>query len=101
MYFLFTATDKPDSAALRQQIRPLHRQHIHGDHDYARLVYGAPLADENGQMGGTFLLIEAESIAAAQRFLDEDPYIKAGLFAEEKLTPLHEAAPDPIFKAAE
>lgn len=92
MLFLFTGKDKQGCAELRQKIRASHRDHIHARHAGAKLVYGAPLADASGCMCGTFLLIEAESPQAAERFIEEDPYIQAGLFAEHQLTALHEAA---------
>ncbi|MBL6622272.1 MAG: hypothetical protein ISP42_01055 [Alphaproteobacteria bacterium] len=93
MLFLFTGRDKQGCAELRQKTRASHRDHIHATHAGAKLVYGAPLADSSGTMCGTFLLIEADSPQAAARFIEQDPYIRVGLFADHQLTALHEAAP--------
>ena len=100
MFFLFTGKDKQGCAELRQKTRASHRDHIHARHQDAKLVYGAPLADASGCMCGTFLLIEADDLPAAERFVANDPYIQAGLFAEHQLTALHEAAPPIPFEVS-
>lgn len=101
MFFVFIGRDKENMTAIRQATRPAHRAYIYGHHGHVRLVYGAPLANEAGEMAGTMLLIEAPDSVAAQAFIAGDPYQKADLFASASLQALHEAAPEPQFKVAE
>lgn len=101
MYVLFIGKDKENMAELRQQTRPRHRAYIYSTQEPARLVYGAPLADAHGEMTGTMLLIEADTLADAQAFIKGDPYSEVGLFGETRLEILHQAAPVPALQVAE
>ena len=64
------------------------------DNREARLAYIAetgvvemagPFLDDDGQMCGSLIVLDVEDMAAAQAWADNDPYAKAGLFAEVKL----------------
>ncbi|WP_120500500.1 YciI family protein [Roseovarius sp. EL26] len=44
-----------------------------------------PLLDEDGQMSGSLVILDVQDMAVAQAWADNDPYAKAGLFAEVKL----------------
>ncbi len=44
-----------------------------------------PFLDDDGQMCGSLIVLDVEDMAAAQAWADNDPYAKAGLFAEVKL----------------
>lgn len=70
--------DKPDSLALRQETRPSHLEYLGGGFD---LKGGGPLINENGEMCGSLIILEAPDRAAAEAFAANDPYNKAGLFA--------------------
>jgi uncharacterized protein YciI len=84
MLFVITAIDKENSLALRLSTRAAH-------FDYARataaLKLGGPFLDGNGDMVGSLIIIEAADLAAAQAWQANDPYAKAGLFAEVDLRP--------------
>ena len=84
MLFVITAMDKPGSRALRAATRPAH-------FDYVRTTgavkLGGPFLDEAGGMIGSLLIIEAADLAEAKRWQDDDPYVRAGLFAHADLRP--------------
>lgn len=70
--------DKPDSGALRQENRPAHLEYVVSQ-NYVKM--GGPLVGDDGEtMIGSLLLLDVDNRAAAQAFVDNDPYHKAGLF---------------------
>ena len=84
MLFVLTAIDKPDSLALRMATRAAH-------FDYARATgnvkLGGPFLDANGQMAGSLIIFEAADFDAARKWHANDPYAKAGLFAQADIRP--------------
>jgi len=76
--FALICHDKPASLDLRLALRP---QHLAFTAAYgARIVHGGPLLDVDGRPCGSLLVIDVEDRAAAEGFVAEDPYAKAGLF---------------------
>lgn len=79
--------DKPDSAAVRLENRPAHLQYA-GGLDYVQL--GGPLMSDDGEtMIGSLLFLNVDTRQAAQGYVDNDPYFKAGLFDEIKIFRFH------------
>lgn len=84
MIYIFSLIDKPDSGALRQRIRPAHKAYLAGM--AARIAFAGPLVSDDGQtMLGSLLAIEFESREAAQAWLAEEPFTRAGLYASTSL----------------
>ena len=82
-HFVVLGTDAAGQAALRAELRPVHRAWLREHPGHAvRVVHGGPTLDEAGAMNGTLLVVEAEGIAQVRRFLAEDPYTRGGLFAQ-------------------
>lgn len=77
--FVAMCTDKPDSAAVRAAARDAHLDYIEGAKD--RILLIGPLLDEDNKVAGSLFLVEADDIAAARAFVENDPFSKAGLFA--------------------
>jgi uncharacterized protein YciI len=84
MLFVITALDRENSLELRMATRAAH-------FDYARATsavrLGGPFLNENGDMMGSLIIIEAPDLAAAQAWQRSDPYAKAGLFARAEVRP--------------
>jgi uncharacterized protein len=84
MLFTLVAIDKPNSLALRMATRNAH-------FEYARatggIKLGGPFLDANGDMAGSFIIFEAADLEAAQKWAANDPYAKAGLFAQSDIRP--------------
>jgi uncharacterized protein YciI len=53
----------------------------------ARPVFGAGMLDEGGEMIGSILVLEAESPAAVQAWLDDEPYVVADVWREVSVLP--------------
>jgi uncharacterized protein YciI len=84
MLFVVTAMDKDNALQLRMDTRAAH-------FDYARetgcIKLGGPFLDAKGDMAGSMIIIEAENLEAAQKWHDNDPYKKAGLFKSSLVRP--------------
>ena len=91
MYFALRCLDKPDGLALRQQTRPDHLAHI--DRHLDRVLSAGALLGADGNPIGSLLIVDFDDRAAVDRFLAEDPYAKAGLFAEVEVTPWRKVVP--------
>jgi hypothetical protein len=88
MYFSVWATDNPGSHAERQRVRDAHRARLRDPGGHAvRVALGGPTLDEAGAMNGTLLVVEAEDINAVRRFVADDPYVAAGVYASVEIRP--------------
>lgn len=90
-FFAVFATDHPDSLVLRQRLRPSHQAHLRAT-DAHRVVVrlGGPTLDDAGlAMNGTLLVIEAGSLSEVESFIQDDPYVQAGLFSSIQIRPWH------------
>ncbi len=82
--YVLVCNDKPDSLELRLANREAPLSYARGFAD--RLKVAGPLLDEAGNMAGSLLILEAESLEDARAFNLDDPYQKAGLFASVQVT---------------
>ena len=86
MLYLRICFDKSAGGELRDELRKSHREYI-GSHVGAtrngvQVVQGGPMCvgDDVTNNLGSFLVVEADSLETVQRFHDEDPFTRAGLF---------------------
>jgi uncharacterized protein YciI len=84
MHFSIACRDKPGALPLRQANRPDHLAYLEAAG--AALCLAGPLLDGEGQPIGSLLLIDVADRTAAEAFADDDPYAKAGVFAEVTIT---------------
>lgn len=102
MHFAIIGQDRPDFLSTRLAKRDEHRAYLHADlsDQGITVVFGGPLLDEaSGEPNGTLVVVEAASIESVQHLAENDPYTRAGLFAELRVQPwrfaigqLHEEA---------
>jgi uncharacterized protein YciI len=78
--FVFLGHDGPEGAARRDANRQRHRAHLEALYREGRLVYGGPLRDENDRSIGALLVLEAPDMAAARALVEQDPYVRGGVF---------------------
>ncbi|MBL6761196.1 MAG: YciI family protein [PS1 clade bacterium] len=81
--YVIMAFDKPDSEALRLDNRGDHVAYVLG-HDTVKTA-GPFMSDDGDTMIGTLLVLNVESRAEAEAFVADDPYNKAGLFAQVEI----------------
>ena len=85
MPYAIQFTDKPGSAELRAANRPAHLDYLTA-HKHEILAGGA-LTDDAGNGGhGGIIILATDDRAAAERFVAEDPFTKAGLFEKIVVT---------------
>jgi uncharacterized protein len=76
------AHDKPGALPVRQENRPAHVDYLKST---GCVSQAGPLLDDDGQMCGSLVILDVADMAAAQNWADNDPYAKAGLFADVQL----------------
>lgn len=77
MRFAIVTKDKPDHLALRQDTRAAHLAYIE---QTGCVEIAGPFLSEDGTMCGSLVIVDCESLAAAQEWAANDPYAVAGLF---------------------
>jgi uncharacterized protein YciI len=83
MPYAIQTRDKPGTAELRLATRPAHLEYLTKHKD--KLLAGGALVDDAGASAqGGLLIVDVEERTEAERFINEDPFTKAGLF--EKIT---------------
>ena len=84
MLIALIARDKPGALHIRQENRPAHVEYLKSTGVVAQ---AGPLLDDAGDMIGSLVILDVADKAAAQDWADNDPYAKAGLFADVQLIP--------------
>lgn len=83
--FVISWRDRPGALETRMASREAHLAYMHGQD--GRVKLGGPYLDEAGQMCGSMIIFEAESLEEAQAFHAKDPYNLAGVFETSTITP--------------
>ena len=93
------STDVADSLEKRLLARPDHVKRLQDLQEQGRLVLAGPHpaieSDDPGAAGftGSLVVAEFESLDAAQRWADADPYIHAGVYASVIVKPFKKVFP--------
>ena len=82
MRFALMTKDKPGALQTRLDNRAAHLAYIE---ETGVVEMAGPVLDEAGEMCGSLIVLEVDDLAAAQAWAANDPYAKAGLFAETTL----------------
>lgn len=99
MLYAIISEDVANSLPLRAKARPAHLARLHELRDKGRLILAGPHpavdAAEPGEAGfsGSLVVAEFDSLADAQRWADEDPYIAAGVYDNVTVKPFKKVAP--------
>ncbi|MCX7081803.1 MAG: YciI family protein [Methylococcales bacterium] len=99
MLFAIISTDVADSLEKRLLARPDHIKRLQDLQEQGRLVLAGPhpaiASDDPGAAGftGSLVVAEFESLDAAQRWADADPYIHAGVYASVIVKPFKKVFP--------
>jgi len=80
MIYAFVLIDRPDAAALRQQVRPAHKAYIAAVAE--RIAFAGPLLHDDGATAlGSLLAIDFDDRAGAEAWLAAEPFTCAGVYA--------------------
>ena len=84
MVYVFTLMDRPDGLPLRLRVRPEHKAYLAAAADH--IAFAGPLTSDDGQtMIGSLLAIDFQSREAAQAWLANEPFTRAGLYASTSI----------------
>lgn len=83
--FAWIGHDGPDGLALRKLHRDEHVAGLEVLDRAERIVHAGPILGETGDPIGSVVLFEAESLDAAKRIAEKDPYVVRGIFARYEL----------------
>lgn len=84
MIHTFFLLDKPGRSELRQRMRPEHKAYLAAVAD--RIAFAGPLVADDGQtMIGSLLAIDFDSREAAQAWLVDEPFTRAGVYASSSI----------------
>lgn len=94
MLFVLYCRDGERSVEIRQTTRPAHLEWA-GSKNCIRMA--GPMLDDSGKDSiGSLFVIEAESLDAARAFNAEDPYTRAGLWANVAVHPFRWLLPEAV-----
>lgn len=99
MYYTIIATDVTDSLEKRKASRPAHLARLKELHQQGRLMVAGPHpkvdSNEPGDAGfsGSLIIAEFDSLAAAEQWAAQDPYIEAGVYEQVIVKPFIAALP--------
>jgi uncharacterized protein YciI len=99
MLYAIIARDVPNSAALRQRVRPRHLDYIQPLIDQGRVVFAGPHpaidSPDPGPAGftGSLIIAEFDSLERARAWSAQDPYVLEGVFEDVEIKPVLQVAP--------
>jgi uncharacterized protein len=99
MWYAIIGEDINDSLAKRKLARPDHLARIEELKQQGRLLVAGPHpkidCEDPGEAGfsGSLVIAEFESLDAAQRWADADPYLTTGVFARVIVKPFKRVLP--------
>jgi len=83
MPYAILLQDKAGSAELRAAHRPAHLEYLSAN-AHKLLAAGALINDDGSGGHGGIIIVDTDDRGEAERFINDDPFTKAGLF--EKIT---------------
>ncbi|MDY6941922.1 MAG: YciI family protein [Pseudomonadota bacterium] len=99
MLYMILCHDSQDGLSRRASARPDHLAYLAQLQDAGRLVLAGPLprvdGEDPGNTGyrGSLIVAEFESLAAAERWAEQDPYNLAGVFSHVDISPFKRVLP--------
>ena len=99
MFYAILADDREDSLEQRLKVRPEHLERLKQLQYEGRLLLAGPHpaidAEDPGPAGfsGSLIVAEFPNLESAKAWADNDPYIKAGVYASVSVKPFKKTLP--------
>jgi uncharacterized protein YciI len=99
MWYVIHGTDVDNSLERRLAVRARHLARLQTLQDEGRLLLAGPCpavdSNEPGPAGftGSLIVAEFDSLDQARAWADEDPYVKAGVYARVEIKPFRKVLP--------
>ncbi len=90
MKFVIIGWDGPEGQTKRPIHRPSHLERLKKVQDQGKLICAGPFDDQ----AGSLIIIEANSLAEAEAFAREDPYVIEGIFERIEVHPFKQVFPE-------
>jgi len=95
MIFAFHLIDKPNATAMRLELRPIHKDYLAKMAD--KVAFAGPLkSDDDKEMVGSLLVIDFPDRAAANEWIRNEPFTKAGVYATVSVYPFENLWPQKV-----
>ncbi len=91
--FTFYGKDGPDGPERRATHRDAHVANIASMDAAGRIAFAGPLKDEDGVSIGAVIIFDAEDLDAAIQWVDNDAYVKGGVFDSVEVMAVVKAFP--------
>jgi uncharacterized protein len=85
MLWAISRVAAPNFAAMREKGLQPHLDYLHSQKKIL-VLSGATLTDDGKEIVGSLLIVNVNSRAEAKAFADADPFQKAGMFTDVKIT---------------
>ena len=92
MKFVIIGKDGPEGHQKRPTHRPAHLQRLEALAAKGHLILAGPFTDQSGSL----IIIEADSRAEAEAFVQNDPYIIHGVFQDVEIHPFQQVFPEEL-----
>jgi uncharacterized protein len=83
--YVIITKDKPNSLALRNEVRAVHIDYLTAN-QHRLLAAGAQIEDDGSGGSGGVIIVDTDDRKEAEEFIANDPFTKAGLFSDIKVT---------------
>lgn len=84
MPYVIITEDKPGKLALRNEVRAVHVDYLTAN-QHRLLAAGAQIEDDGTGGSGGVIIVDTDDRKEAEALIAEDPFTKAGLFADIKV----------------
>lgn len=93
--FAIIGHDVADSSAKRAETRPAHIERLQVLNAQNRLVIAGPtpIAHNEPAMSGSLIVAHFDDLAQARAWVDEEPYLHAGVYSHVDIKPFVQALP--------
>lgn len=86
-YYALICRDKPDLLQVRLDTRADHLEFLKGLDEKGILKIAGPMMGADDKPCGSLIIMQADDLATIEAIAADDPYAKAGLFAEVEIKP--------------
>lgn len=99
MFYALIGEDAPGTLQTRLVVRPEHVARLEALRDEGRLLLAGPMpaidSPDPGPAGfaGSLIVAEFESLAQAEAWVRDDPYVRHGVFARTTVRPFRKTLP--------
>jgi uncharacterized protein len=83
--YVIITKDKPNSLALRNEVRAVHIDYLTAN-QHRLLAAGAQIEDDGSGGSGGVIIVDTDDRKEAEEFIANDPFTKAGLFSDIKVS---------------